>query len=227
MPPLSIIPQMNIGLVAVTNKPKMRQVKVTQAAKPEKYTERPGLAPFTIKSQKQEKVAQALRLWKHFAPFYEMQYVCGACDKLFSKFSELRRHLFINHVCLPCNLHFESAEGLSQHITTQHPSGIKCNTCDSIAHATALESFRHHCLAHPKIFLPMTCMCSRMCTNRRLEEHLQVVARQQANQLWLKGGRDLTMEVRCEVEISPPLFGFMDELTFEVSCSVSVTKSET
>ena len=173
---------------------------------------------------KNEDVGRALRSRHDFMPFYTLNYICRACTKSFANISELKNHVFINHVCLPCKAYFGNASDLLRHITTQHPAGIQCNLCDAAAHADPVQSFTHYRLTHHTIFSPLICKCSRQCKNRRLDEHLQVIARERAHTIWQQKKRVVTMEVRCHVEIAPS-FAPTDMLKFDVFCSGSAIEN--
>ena len=171
----------------------------------------------------EKKVGEPLRSWDEYAPFYEIDYSCRSCIKSFSKFSELRSHVFIKHVCIPCDKYFDSAKELDIHTSAEHSTGIRCNKCEAVPHSNSVESFIHHSLLHQSVFCPITCRCSSPPPAfQSIEKHLWLMVNKEANHIF-RQKKDATMELRWEVEIAPPKI-FTEEVTLYVSHSMHVTK---
>lgn len=165
--------------------------------------------------------------WSDFQPYTEMSFFCRSCSLSCSKLSELRIHLFTQHVCLMCRKHFKTPANLKQHLISAHRDGLKCSICQDVKLGTFTNSFIHFNLLHSEHFSAISCSCSGGVTS--LEKHIAVSVAKASNQMW-KTKREAVMHLRCIVEIRPiPLLKkeIGKILLFEASHSLEVQESLT
>ena len=135
--------------------------------------------------------------------------MCQVCEMRFTKFLKMNCHLFIKHICLPSEDHFNTTEQLEEHNATCHPSGLQCKLCPAVTFGGSVDCFIHHSLMHRESFFSITCMCTeeikpplnknfhpnclfhavtknswKMRCGANIEDYIKFAVRKQANSVW-------------------------------------------
>ena len=93
-----------------------------------------------------------------------MKYKCFSCCLIYEKLSELKMHMFINHICLNCFLYFRNSPALRAHIADSHEEYACCICSSPYIFANNHEMVTHCSLVHPR-YLSISCLNN--CSDQR------------------------------------------------------------